>query len=106
MHAKRTWLFFGDFVRLYVLFHAAQSPASAVELAGRLNHRGYRLNARKLDRVLASLEQAGYLTASDKHASNGQPTLYEVTAKGRDFVVIAETRLRALAEVLLKGDVS
>jgi hypothetical protein len=96
-----TWLFFGDFVRLYILFHAARSPASAMELVGGLNHRGYRFNARQLARVLASLERAGYLTASDKHASNGQPTFYEASAKGRDFVGIAKTRLRELAKALL-----
>ena len=95
------WLFFGDFVRFYILFHAARNPASALEVAGELNRHGYRLNARKLERVLGSLETNGYLIAFGRPVSNGQPKQYKATAKGREFVEIAKTRLRELAEALL-----
>jgi DNA-binding PadR family transcriptional regulator len=101
MAEKREWLFFGDFVRFYILFHAARSPASALELASKLNGHGYRLNARKLERVLDSLETHGYLIASGRPVSNGQPKQYKATTKGREFVEIAKTKLRKLAVELL-----
>jgi DNA-binding PadR family transcriptional regulator len=102
MDEKRMWLFFGDFVRFHILFHAARNPASALELAGELNRHGYRLNARKLELVLGSLETNGYLIASGRPGSNGQPKQYKATAKGRDYVETAKTKLRELAVELLQ----
>jgi DNA-binding PadR family transcriptional regulator len=96
-----TWLFFGDFVRLYVLFHAARNPVTALELTGELNHQGYHFNVGKLDGVLTSLEKKGYLAATASAVSNGLGKCYETTTKGRDFLVLAKGKLQGLAETIL-----
>jgi len=94
------WLFFGRFVRLYVLFHAAQNAVTALELAGELNHQGYHFNVRKLDVILTSLQKKGYLAATARGASDGPGKCYKTTTKGRDFLVLAKAKLKGLAETI------
>jgi DNA-binding PadR family transcriptional regulator len=101
MDETGTWLFFADFVRLYISHHAARNSVSALELADELNHHGYRFNVGKLNRVLTSLEQAGYLTAAAGPASGTWPKRYDATTEGRDFIVVGKAKLQELAEEIL-----
>src|SRR5208282_6071543 len=54
-------LFFAGFVRLHVLYHAAQEPICGVEIVAELGRHGYRLSPGTLYPVLHELQVAGYL---------------------------------------------
>jgi DNA-binding PadR family transcriptional regulator len=101
MDQTRPWMFFGDFVRLHILFHAARNPVGVFELTEELNRHGYRFKVSRLDRVLIALERAGYLTASATPGPDRQTKLYRTTAKGRDFMLAARVKLQKLAEEIL-----
>jgi PadR family transcriptional regulator, regulatory protein PadR len=53
--------FFTGFIRLHVLYHAAQEPVYGAEIAEELVRHGYRLSQGTLYPTLHLLERLGYL---------------------------------------------
>ena len=96
-------LFFAGFVRLHVLYHAAQEPICGVEIVAELGRHGYRLSPGTVYPVLHELERAGYLTGSPAVVSGKQRKYYEATAKGRDALAAAKDKLRELAAEVLES---
>src|SRR5262245_38418639 len=94
-------LFFAGFVRLHVLYHAAEEPICGVEIVAELGRHGYRLSPGTVYPVLHELEQAGYLTSRAQVVSSKRRRYYRATAKGRDALETVKEKLRELvAEVL------
>lgn len=102
MSKMRGWLFFGDFVRLHILYQAAKKPISCVEVVTRLDRHGYRLRPGKVYSVLHALERAGYLTGCSVVVSGKRRKHYEATGKGRQVVELAKAKLHALAAQVLQ----
>ena len=57
-----TRTFFGGFVRLHVLYHAAREPVFGVEMMEELARHGYDVGAGTLYPILHQLARSGYLT--------------------------------------------
>src|SRR5215475_1744502 len=95
-------LFFAGFVRLHVLYHAAQEPICGVEIVTELGRHGYRLSPGTLYPVLHELERAGYLTSRAEVVSGKRRKYYEATAEGRDALEEAKEKLRELAAEVLE----
>ena len=89
----RHWLFFGNFVRLYILRHAAREPVSAKSIETKLERHGYRLSRTRLRAMLDALKRAGYLTSFSVDGRN----YHEITAQGRRVIEVARAQLRKLA---------
>jgi PadR family transcriptional regulator PadR len=95
-------LFFAGFVRLHVLYHAAEEPICGVEIVAELGRHGYRLSPGTVYPVLHELQRAGYLTCRAEVVSGKRRKYYEATAKGREALEAAREKLRELAAEVLE----
>ena len=95
-------LFFAGFVRLHVLYHAAQEPVCGVEIVAELGRHGYRLSPGTVYPVLHELERAGYLAGSTAVVSGKRRRYYTATAGGRAALEAAREKLRELAAEVLE----
>jgi DNA-binding PadR family transcriptional regulator len=71
--------FFGGFVRLHILYHAAKEAICGIEMIEELHRHGYRLSPGTLYPILHHLEQAGYLTCEDAVVSGKRRKNYRIT---------------------------
>ena len=76
--------FFGGFVRLHVLYHAAREPICGVEMIEELARHGYRLSPGTLYPILHNLQASGYLTCRVRIVA---------TAGGRKLLAAARSKL-------------
>src|SRR5947208_3221205 len=95
-------LFFAGFVRLHVLYHAAEEPTCGVDIVAELGRHGYRLSPGTVYPVLHELERAGYLTGSTAVESGKRRKYYKATPKGRKALEAAKEKLRELAAEVLE----
>ena len=69
------------FVRLHVLYHAAEGPITGVWIAGELRRHGYRIGPGTLYPLLRSLEKEGYLRSQATRQGRVRCVHYAATAK-------------------------
>jgi PadR family transcriptional regulator PadR len=94
-------MFFGGFVRLHVLYHAAKEPVFGVEMMAELSRHGYHVGAGTLYPMLHELERAGYLTVSTEIVAGKQRKYYRATNEGAAALESAKTKLRELVSEVL-----
>jgi DNA-binding PadR family transcriptional regulator len=94
-------LFFAGFVRLHVLYHAAQEPLCGVEIVAELGRHGYRLSPGTVYPVLHELEQAGWLIGRSAVVAGKRRKYYKATPAGRKALEAAKVKLRELAHEVL-----
>lgn len=58
--------FYGGFIRLHILYHAANEPIIGLEMIEELGRHGYRIGPGTLYPILHQLERDGYLKRTDK----------------------------------------
>jgi PadR family transcriptional regulator PadR len=95
---------FQGFVKLHILYHAAQAPVFGLELIDELERHGYRLSPGTLYPLLHSLEMEGYLTC-EKRIVNGKIRKY-YTSTEKGVQLLAEGTQKAhelLDEISVKG---
>jgi hypothetical protein len=63
MGTMQNRLFFGDFVRLHILYLATRKPVCGVGVVAELDRHSYGVCPGKVYPVLHALEQAGYLAS-------------------------------------------
>ncbi len=95
-------LFFAGFVRLHVLYHAAQEPICGVEIVAELGRHGYRLSPGTVYPVLHELEQAGWLIGRSAVVAGKRRKYYKATPAGRKALEAAKVKLRELAHEVLE----
>jgi DNA-binding PadR family transcriptional regulator len=93
--------FFGGFVRMHVLYHAAKEPVWGAAIMAELERHGYRLTPGTLYPILHHLEAAGYLTATTAVVAGKRRRNYRITSAGRRFLRDARGKLRELVAELL-----
>lgn len=99
-----TRLFFGGFVRMHVLYHAAREPVFGVEMMEELARHGYDVGAGTFYPLLHQLEGAGYLTSSTEVVGGRQRKYYRATAEGVRALEEAKVKLRELIKEVLHDD--
>ena len=93
--------FFGGFIRMHLLYHAAKAPIWGVEMMEELARHGYRLGPGTLYPILHQLEASGYLTSETGTVQGRRRKYYRITKAGNRLLASARTQLRELvAEVL------
>lgn len=93
-------LFLG-FIRVHVLFHAAEAPVYGGALMEELGRHGYRVGPGTLYPILHALEREGYLRRQERVVEGRVRKYYRVTPAGRRILARATAQLRELvAEVL------
>ncbi|MHB8974064.1 MAG: PadR family transcriptional regulator [Pirellulaceae bacterium] len=68
--------FFGGFVRMHILYHAAKTPVCGVEIMEELGRHGYKLGPGTLCPILHQLEAGGFLTVDATVVSGKQRKNY------------------------------
>src|SRR5262245_52490354 len=97
--------FFNGFIRLHVLYHAANEPIYGAEIAEELVRHGYRLSQGTLYPTLHLLERLGYLRSHTEWVSGRRRRYYRASAAGRKALAEARQKLQELvAEVLEDHD--
>jgi DNA-binding PadR family transcriptional regulator len=97
--------FFGGFVRLHILYHAAKEPICGVEMIEELGRHGYKLSPGTLYPILHHLDEAEYLSCKEEVVGKRRRKNYRITRKGRKLLSDAQAKLRELfAEVVEDHD--
>ena len=97
--------FFNGFIRLHMLYHAAQEPTYGAEITEELVRHGYRLSQGTLYPTLHALEGLGYLRCETRLVDGRRRKYYHATAAGRAVLAEARHKLQELvAEVLEDHD--
>jgi PadR family transcriptional regulator, regulatory protein PadR len=97
--------FFGGFVRMHILYHAAKEPIWGMEMMQELRRHGYRLGPGTLYPILHSLELAGHLDCETAVVSGKRRKNYRITSAGQKLLKEAREKLQELVwEVLEDRD--
>jgi DNA-binding PadR family transcriptional regulator len=88
--------FFGGFVRLHILYHAAKESICGVEMMEELHRHGYKLSPGTLYPILHQLQQAGYLACEEEVVSGKRRKNYRITKRGQKMLSEAQGKLREL----------
>ncbi len=89
--------FFLGFIKVHILYHAAQAPVYGIELAGELARHGYDLSPGTLYPTLHHLYKEGYLAREDRIVGGRRRRYYTITDRGR--AALDEARLK-IAELV------
>ena len=88
--------FYGGFIRLHILYHAAKESIYGVEMMAELRRHGYRMGPGTLYPILHDLEQNGLLEMQASIVQGKQRKNYRITKKGEKLMAAAKVRLREL----------
>jgi DNA-binding PadR family transcriptional regulator len=91
------------FVRLHILYHAAQGPLVGFRMMEELGRHGYKLSAGTLYPMLHGLERRGYLRSTAKRSGRRAWREYRATAEGRRALEAAKEKLHELFHELMEG---
>ncbi len=94
--------FFGGFVRMHILYHAAKEPVWGVEIMEELGRHGYRLGPGTLYPILHQLETDGYLISQATVVEGKRRKNYRITPAGRKLLRDARRKLRELVSEVLE----
>jgi len=93
-------LFLG-FIRVHILFHAAEGAVYGTALMAELARHGYRIGPGTLYPILHALETAGYLRRASQVVSGHVRKYYRATPAGRRLLGRAQAQLVELAHEVL-----
>ncbi len=94
--------FFGGFVRMHILYHAAKEPIWGVEIMEELSRHGYKLGSGTLYPILHQLHSAGYLSAQSTVVAGKRRKNYKITRAGRKLLHDARGKLQELVSEVLE----
>jgi DNA-binding PadR family transcriptional regulator len=93
-------LFLG-FIRVHILFHAAEAPVYGAALMVELARHGYRVGPGTLYPILHALQSQGYLRRENQVVNGRVRKYYRATPAGRRTLTRAQAQLRELVEEVL-----
>lgn len=99
-----TKLFFGGFVRLYILYRAAREPVFGLEMMGELARHGYDVGPGTIYEILYQLARAGFLIRHTRLVGGKRRKYYRATPEGIAALYEARARLGELIEEVLHDD--
>jgi PadR family transcriptional regulator PadR len=92
------------FVRVHVLYHAAEGPIFGLEMIEELRHHGYSMGPGTLYPILHALENAGCLRSKQEVVNGKQRKNYVATAKGKRTLVELRKKIRELVREVLQEE--
>jgi DNA-binding PadR family transcriptional regulator len=102
MNKDLTRHFFGGFVRLHILYHAAKEPICGIEMIEELGRHGYKLSPGTLYPILHDLEESSYLSCKEETVRGKRRKNYRITKKGQKLLAQAQVKLRELFSELVE----
>jgi len=94
---------YSGLIRLHILHHAAEEPIFGLGMAEELARHGYRISPGTLYPLLHSLEQKGYLRATEQRRGKSLRKIYRATPLGRNALAAARQKVRELFGELMEG---
>ncbi len=94
--------FYGGFIRLHILYHAAKEEIYGVEMMRELRRHGYRMGPGTLYPILHDLEKSAYLVSTESIVRGKRRKNYRITSKGSRLMANARARLRELFEEVIE----
>ncbi|AYG69842.1 MULTISPECIES: PadR family transcriptional regulator [unclassified Rhizobium] len=91
------------FIRLHVLFHAAEDDLHGLWMIEELAHHGYKVSAGTLYPMLHSMEKKGYLTSRTERVGRTHRRVYNATPFGKEALGIAREKAKELFREVLDG---
>lgn len=82
------------FIPLHVLHAASKEPVDASQLAGRLAHRGFKVDRQSLMALLLNFERKGWLVA--RKPKNGAEPIFQITGDGQGAIEEAKPLVSSL----------
>jgi len=95
---KITRNFFLGFIRLHILYHAAQEQVFGLDLIRELARHGYSLSPGTLYPMLHGLEKDGFLQSNKEVVKGKVRKYYRATKIGKQAVTDAYGKVRELVE--------
>jgi DNA-binding PadR family transcriptional regulator len=89
------------FVRVHLLYHAAEAPIYGVEMIEELARHGYSLSPGTLYPILHSMEADGYLDSERRTVNGKVRKYYRITEAGREALVRLRPQIRELVDEVL-----
>ena len=96
--------FFGGFIRLHILYHAAHEAIYGVEMMEELRRHGYRMGPGTMYPILHHLEQSGLLRCEEVIVVGKRRKTYRITPKGSKLLVQARAKLKELVAEVIEGE--
>ena len=88
--------FFLGFVKIHILYHAAEGPIYGAEMAQELHCHGYDISPGTLYPTLHGLEQSGYLISEERVVAGRRRKYYRITPKGQEALAEARAKIAEL----------
>jgi DNA-binding PadR family transcriptional regulator len=95
--------FFGGFIRIHVLHHAAEAPIYGLAMMEELRRHGYEVGPGTLYPLLHEMEEAGLLEEEDRVVEGRVRKYYRATATGIDALEEVRGKIEQLVEEVLEG---
>ncbi len=92
---------FRGFIRVHILFHAAEGPVYGSALMEELARHGYQVGPGTLYPILHALESHGYLRREDQLVNGRVRKYYRATPAGQRTLARAQAQLGELVEEVL-----
>jgi DNA-binding PadR family transcriptional regulator len=94
--------FFLGFIKIHILYHAAQEPIFGGEIAEELARHGYKLSPGTLYPTLHRLEKEGYLESSSRVINGRVRRYYRTTSEGRLVLEQARQKIKELVTEVIE----
>jgi len=95
--------FFLGFVKIHILYHAAEEPIFGVEIARELARHGYNISPGTLYPVLHRLEKEGYLESNSQLVNGKVRKYYQATDAGKRALEQSKKKIRELVTEVIEG---
>ncbi len=95
--------FFLGFIKIHILYHAAEEPIFGVEIARELARHGYNISPGTLYPVLHRLEKEGYLESSSQLVNGKVRKYYQATDTGKRALEQSKKKIRELVNEVIEG---
>ncbi len=92
---------FRGFIRVHILFHAAEGPVYGAALMEELARHGYQVGPGTLYPILHSLESQGHLRREEQVVNGRVRKYYRATPAGQRTLTRAQAQLDELVEEVL-----
>ena len=96
--------FFAGFVKIHILYHAAEEEICGTDIAKELATHGYQVSPGTLYPTLHRLERMGYLKRVDRVEGGRRRKYYRATPAGRKALATARKRIAELVSEVMQDD--
>jgi PadR family transcriptional regulator PadR len=90
--------FFLGFIKIHILYHAAQEPIYGLDFIRELETHGYQLSPGTLYPIFHKLEKQGYLISEKRVVEGKVRKYYTATRQGKDALHEAYAKARELLD--------